>query len=382
MNYLLASLLILLSLSGCRSKPKPESQESWPSQMQKMAKDVKELLPYLYDHDAFSKLDNRKIVGERLKDFSENAHKISPKMGEKILGEDPMVKYSLDNLGSDLRRSYRAYEAERFDYSRLMARSALNNCFRCHSVAEPGGTAQWDLTGIEEFKLGAVEKADLLVATRKYDLALQHMERLIESEEFLKDKPFDYESILRRYLALILRVETDPQRALVVLKKVSTGKKLPRYIGEQIEGWKKSLKNWVAEIKTNKKQAQPLERAKLHVRRAKQIQQYPQDHAGDVEYLRVTRVLHDYLKSPTTPLNQANALMLLGQAYEVLDELGSWNLHESYYEECIRRAPKSKFAKSCFDRLEASLLQGYSGSSGIHVPASERERLKILKQLM
>jgi hypothetical protein len=82
------------------------------------------------------------------------------------------------------------------------------------------------------------------------------------------------------------------------------------------------------------------------------------------------------------PEEEAEALYLLGRAYEVLDELGSWNLHEAYYETCVQKAPKSSWAKMCFARFEASILQGYSGSSGTHIPAYERDKLKTLKELL
>jgi hypothetical protein len=142
------------------------------------------------------------------------------------------------------------------------------------------------------------------------------------------------------------------------------------------------LNEWVREEQRHKKAKDPIRLARQRIEKAMQIQQFPQDHAGDVEYLRATALLHQALKNHLNKSKEAETLYLLGRAYEVLDDLGSWNLHESYYEVCVRKAPRTAWAKSCFTRLEASIYQGYSGSSGTHLPAHERERLKELKQML
>jgi len=249
-------------------------------------------------------------------------------------------------------------------------------------VTSTGAQAKWDLKNLWQLTLSPIEKADLLVATRKYDEALKHMESLIASEDFLLNHPFEFESILRRYLALMIRVQGDPARALSEMDRIAASPHLPHYILEQVQGWRVSLTQWIRENKNRKKKSTPLKQAKHLMDRASQLQQFPQDHAGDVEYLRATVLLHDLLKKHLKPEEQSEVLYLLGRAYEVLDELGSWNLHETYFEECVRKAPKTEWAKMCYSRFEASVLQGYTGSSGTHLPAYESDKLKTLKDLL
>src|SRR5262249_9382005 len=130
-----------------------------------------------------------------------------------------------------------------------------------------------------------------------------------------------------------------------------------------------------------KKKGDLMSQAKKRIERAGQLQQYPKDHAGDIEYLRSTALLHDYLKSKKNGKSLAEVYYLLGNAYEVLDDLGYWNLHEVYYESCISSAPKTDLAKHCYSRLEESVYSGFSGSSGVHIPPNETLRLKKLKDL-
>lgn len=381
------SVIALVFLAACgtshkKADEKKETPATWSDQMQNMAKDVRELIPYLYDREAFHSPKNRDVIAATLKDWSEHAHKITPKMGEQLLGDDPLVAFSLQNLESDLKRSYQAFELSQLEYSRSVAKSSLNHCFRCHSLTQIGSTAHWELQNISQLNLSPTERADLLVASRKYDQALQYMEQLIGSDEFVQTHPFDYEAILRRYLALIIRAENNPSRALLEMDKVASRPDLPHYILEQVQGWRVSLQGWIREGKKNPHKMSPVAHAQEHINEASRLQQFPQDHAGDVEYLRATALLHDSLKKHLKPAEEAQALYLLGRAYEVLDELGSWNLHETYFESCVRKAPKTSFAKLCYARLEASVFQGYSGSSGTHIPAYERDKLKTLKDML
>jgi hypothetical protein len=385
------ALALFVIVACSTASQSPDSKIEWSNDMQKMAKDVRDLIPFLYDRGAFHDSKNHDKIEVSLKNFSEHVHKITPKMGEAVLGDDPLVSFSLESLEGDLKRSYQAFELGHLEYARTVAKSSLNHCFRCHSVAQGGATAQWDLHDLSQLPLNPVEKADLLVATRKYDQALQFMEQILSSQEFLANNPFDFESMLRRYLALVTRIQKDPARALGEIDRVSAYPDLPRYLNEQVRGWRISLINWIHEDKTEikgkgkkrkHKSPPPLEQAKKEMDRAVQLQQFPQDHAGDVEYLRATVSLHESLKKHLKPQEEAEAFYLLGRAYEVLDELGSWNLHETYFEACVRKAPHTGWAKMCYSRYEESVLQGYSGSSGTHIPAYESDKLKSLKELL
>jgi hypothetical protein len=371
------------SSSTSKEEAAPPAAEggNWSGQMQNMATDVKKLLPFVYDRDAFQDPKNRQTISGYLKSFAQAAHHIKPETGKKFIGDDLLLNYSLASLTDDLNRASHSFDLGQLEYSRSVAKASLSHCFQCHSVTQAGSSATWDLDQLQSLNLAPLEKADLLVATRKYDKALTYMESLLNSPDFLKNYAFDFESLLRRYLALIIRVENAPRRASNALNKILDRGDTPHYIVEQAEGWRQSLKAWQKEKKQPVKNAKSMfDQVEKHFKKAEGIQHYEKDHAGDVEYLRATAQLHDGMKFLKSPADQAHALYLLGRAYEVLDELGSWNLHETYYEACIDRDPKTAIAKRCYSRLEASLYMGYSGSSGTHLPNEERERLKRLKE--
>lgn len=374
----------MIFIVSCRSSSKmPDAKGALPSEMQSMAQDVRKLLPYIYDRKAYADPKNREEIDRSLRDFAQAAHTINPDNAKPYLSDDLLVQFSLNHLKDDLNRAAYTFEIGQTEYSRTVAKASLTHCFRCHSATPEKGSKTWDIEQVHNLNLEPLEKADLLVATRKFDKALEYMESLANSPDFMKNYAFDVEGLLRRYLAMIIRVEKDPLRALKRLKTFTQIDEMPHYIAEQAEGWRQSLKDWSKEKKVGVRNAKDLfHEVDKRFKKAESLQSYEKDHAGDVEYLRATGLLHENMKLLKSPEDQARAFFMLGRAYEVLDELGSWNLHENYYEGCLLKAPKSEIAHKCYSRLEASLYLGYSGSAGTHLPPEERDRLKALKAKM
>lgn len=381
-----ASLLLAMAfvfIAACESLQKTEPlPANWATGMQGLADGVRELIPYVYNRDAYFDPRNKLAIEKAWQKFSDQSHKINPEMGEAFFGDDPILKYSLNSMESDIERARAAFRLGRLDYSRGVAKNVMNHCFRCHSVVKEGGAAPWAITGIEGLSLNPVEKAELLVATRKYDEAFSYLENVIADKDFVQNYPFDFEGAVRKYLAVVIRIDNRPDRPLVELDKLVGRKEVPFYLRQQVEAWRQSLLTWSQE-KPSSRQGTPLTQAKRRIERAREVQSFAKDHAGDVEYLRATSLLHEHLKFATEK-NQSKqeAYFLLGESYSVLDELGYWNLHEIYFESCIRANPKTALARKCYSRLESSVYFGYSGSGGVRIPPNERRRLNELKDLI
>lgn len=381
------SLCFLLVSCGSTEKREQAKQEkdakAWPGKMQGLADNVKNLVPYIYNKKNYSDPANATTVKKTLTDFSSSMHSIKPEMGKKYLGPDPILDYSLEQMRADVDRASDAFSAGQVEYSRSVMKSVVNHCFRCHSLTDEGSRAKWDISTFQNLSLTPIEKADLMVAARDYEGAKNYLEALFSSSDFAQNYQFEFEGALRRYLAIMLRIKKDPKTVLEEINKIQEKGNVPPYVQEQIKGWRKSLEAWAKEPKRPLKTSL-FTLARLRVVKGQAMQAYPKDHAGDVEFLRATSLMHDFLSETRkiAPEQLANAYLMLGTAYEVLDDLGYWNLHEYYYESCIKTAPKSKLADSCYKKLEASVYLGYSGSSGVHVPEHEKARLQQLKNTM
>ena len=79
----------------------------------------------------------------------------------------------------------------------------------------------------------------------------------------------------------------------------------------------------------------------------------------------------------------------VAEAYYLLGATASMSEHsfwitrsDFYYETAIRLAPGSDFAPKALAQLEESLVLGYTGSSGTHVPEDVQLLLAELKDLI
>lgn len=377
-------LIFILMGMSCQGPSKSEKHaKSWSESMQGLAGDVYGLIPYVYDQKAFSHPKNAKIIETRLEKLSEDGHEISAEMGKPFLGKDPLLRFSLSGLKEDLQRASQSFKAGNTEYSRKVLKTSIGHCFRCHSVVNVGSQAPWTLDGIEKLQLAPVEKVDLLVAGRKYKEAMDFADSKIRNLEFMQAEPYEYEDLLRKYLALALRWEQKTKGPVETLAWVEQQNALPTYLESQIQSWVRSLKDLKASDKDLSVYSakQLISKAKKSMSRAREAKEYAKDHAGDVEYLMASAYLHEALRKDLVPTQRGEVLYSLGQIYEVLDDLGAWNLHEVYYEQCVSEFPQSRRAQACYRRLEASVYFGYSGSSGVHIPAFERARLKKLKDM-
>jgi len=374
-RLLIPTVLALIAFIGCQQSAK---KASWSGQMQNMSKDIQRLIPYIYDKPAFEAPENKTRITTALNDLAHQSHKIPEEMGKKFLGDDPIVGFSLSHLKSDLSRAAYAFSVGQTDYSRSVLKSSIGHCFRCHSLTTMGSEARWDASEFNHLELTAEEKLDLLVAARKYKEAFQFGEEKLSQPELIQKNPLVFENLLRKYLALSLRLNEKPQAALKDLDRVLAHKELPVYMAKQVKAWRDSLSGW----DKNKSKGDFIDQAQKRITQAKRLQEYAYDHAGDVDYIWATDILHEGLRKPRRAKDEAKAYFLLGLSYEVLDDLGSYGLHEAYFEACVKKDPHTQLARRCFDRLEASLVQGFSGSSGLSLPSDEKQRLKTLKELL
>ncbi len=373
--------VFLVLLVACHSKPKITdlSKNQWPDHMQSFAHSVVTLAPFIYNSKNYVDPAHHDQIAKELHQFSDAAHDIKPDMGEAITGSDPLVQYSLVELKADVSRAEEAFKNGHLDYSRGVMKNVMAHCFQCHSLSDSGTKTHFDVEVFKNLKLSPLEKADLFIASRDFDDSKRLLELMLKNSDFSRASAFEFESALHRYMALMVRVQKDPKGTLLELKLLQKRKEIPVYIHDLIQSWSVSLKNWEKE----KPNSQSLMlQAEKHFKAAQKLQAFPKDHQGDVEYLRVTSLLHDFLKLKQSKESEAEAYVMLGQSYEVLDDLGVWNLHEMYYESCVRRLPQSDLAKNCFQRLQSSIQLGFSGSAGVNIPENETKHLEELKKFL
>jgi tetratricopeptide (TPR) repeat protein len=391
--FSLSLVLLALAFQGCQSMDRPSAQNApssnatspsvksgapadWSTGMRKMATSLEALLPYVYSQAEFNDSKNKSAVFARIEDFQNSVDVVPTHVGEDLLGKDPLLKYSVNRLKANSRQAVEAFKEGHAEFSRSLLRESVGTCFNCHSSQNMGPQYKFSTgTLSSSFRLTPNEKADYYVATRQFDQALGTLEQVLRSPNSFYDSPHDQSLALRKYLSLEVRVRKEPSRAAKTLETFINNKKLPYFLAKDSEAWLMSLREWQAEA--GKKPLAPREL----LQKAKVKSDRGGFQAGLIEHMRATSGLHEALRTTKAADQRAKIYFQLGSSYDVLSDLGVWDLPDVYFEACIRAQPKSSQAKECFKSFERNLIMGYSGSAGLFIPADERKHLAELKDL-
>ena len=189
----------------------------------------------------------------------------------------------------------------------------------------------------------------------------------------------DLEGLLTDYLVVAIRVENDLPRARRTLEAFAARGDLPRYLERNVNAWIAEL----AELERSPGTEPPLEHARALLDEAQRRSDFPADRTVLVYDLVASGVLHRYVTGHREPSAQlAEAYYLLGVA-ESRIRRSAWLFESEFYlETAIRMAPASPFAQLAYAQLEEETLTGYSGSSGLHLPADVQANLEELRALV
>lgn len=389
MKNILLFIVSILSAAvlGCSTEMKEANREaridakdakSWASQMQKMSRNLERLMPYVFSREEFSDSKNRAQLKELVTEYSRSVQHVPEHMGKKLLGDDPLVKYYLDNLKEGGQQGLRALNEGHLDYSRNILKDSMGACFNCHTTTQLGPQNTFSTTKLDSsFRIYPTEKADYYVATRQYDQAIKVLESVLEKPELLAEQPHEQMLAMKKYLALMVRVRKEPTRAGDTISKYLKNGNPPYFVASEAEAWIKSLRKWAGE---KKKQPKPLQKAKDLMKQASRSQAGAYQ-AGYVENLRATALLHEALVQTKKSGEKAEIYRMLGDSYDIVSDLGMWDLPEAYYEACVRTAPKTKVAQTCYRNYERAIVMGFSGSAGVFIPSEERAKMKDLKDI-
>lgn len=348
--------------------PKATLSPKWSIKMQELYQTLGSLLTDVTSDRRFSDLKNKSRIETQAKKLSRLAHDltkksmVSPDSDPTIQIIGGMLARQTQRAATELKRGNRAY-------ARGILRSVPSYCIACHTRNSSGPQfAQLPLEPSADSLL-PIERGEFFAATRQFDRAQQEFKKVILNSRTAGTEFFDWERAVTQSLAIAVRVKRDPTEALDIVDAVIKTDKAPTFIRQDAQTWKTSLQEWKKEGTRLAETSEGLhmEAIRLLVR-GHEIQKYPMDRTADIFYLRASSVIHDLLQTKSDANQSAEAFHLAGVAYEVLSPRSLEDLHEIYYEACIRRAPHTPTAELCLKRYEGSIYNGYTGSGGTHIP--------------
>lgn len=359
----------------------PAALNKWSDKMQELYKTLSELLTDVTSDRRFRDPANRLQIENLAKKLANAAHSLNSKEMSSP-DADPSVKIIAEMLGRETKRAVSELKSGNYSYARSILRSVPSYCIACHTRTSSG--ARFDKLPLEPSSdsLTSLEKGQFFAASRQFDRAQTEFRKIIMDPKSLSENTWDWETAINQSLAIAVRVKKDPKEAMDIVQTILNAKTTPTFMKDNAKAWKTSINEWAAEpLRKISTEVELHNEAMRLMQKARESQKYPMDRTADVVYLRASATVHDLLQvAPSGKVTQ-DALFLAGLSYEVLSPLKLEDLHEVYYEACIKQTPHTPTAELCYSHYEEAMFFEYTGSAGTDVPEDVKQRLQALRQL-
>ncbi|MDH3687051.1 MAG: hypothetical protein OEP95_12540 [Myxococcales bacterium] len=367
---------------ACTGPPEP-FETATRATMEDIVAELRVLLPLTASDERFAAPEHREAVSASLRALAAAGARLDRHGSE---GDAAFGVFG-HALAEDTSDALARWEAGRPDEARFLVEGLTEDCVGCHSRLAGPSSAELGpllLAEVDRSTVAGQEWAQLLVATRQFDAALEAYEEILHAPSGPVTR-LDLESVLVDYLVVCVRVAGDLGRARVTVDRVAQRTDIPRYLGVMLAAWSASL----AELDAGEPTGDGLERARVLLSAADGA---GADSAGMfrigrdrlIDDLVASGDLYEFVASHpgATPIEQAEAYHWLG-ATELRIARSLWlSPADAYLEASIRAAPASDWAAESFDLLEVHTMFEYEGSAGLHVPEDVRERLDELRSLL
>jgi hypothetical protein len=293
----------------------------------------------------------------------------------------PSYDYVRRSLARDCRDAAERFNRGEYVATQFILMKLTENCVACHSRQSRGGQFDPGAAFVKDARVGSLAPEDRLrleVATRQFDRAMTTCEEVLLSNETVPEY-LAVTGIFEDYLKLAIRVEENPDRAIVTLRQFSERRDLSSYIGNLSEVWVAALER----LPLDGRAASDLDGARELIHEAQQLTRFPADRRGLVQLIAASSLLHGYLTpEPPDRLSVSEAYYLLGLA-ESYASRSYWVSETQFFlERAIRVAPESVSAREAYNLLEAYTAEAYTGSGGVNIPPDVRASLDELRSLI
>jgi hypothetical protein len=344
--------------------------------MTRLSESLKVLIPLSGSPLSWEDPGNRSTIEKGLKLLKEESHRINNGSAGQNSLQDPALKLLLPYLTEEASVTLSAFKIGQYEYARKNIRNILTSCIACHSKEpelqeplSPGGNGALK-------KLSAIERARYFSAIRDFDRSIEDYHRVLFEPGLAKSDLYTWERSFREVMVLLIRVKRNPVAAEALIQKLRGLNNIPYFLRHELSEWKRTLEPWAREKNptASNESTAFLEIHRLH-ERASRKKAYPLDHSADAIYMRLSSLLFEFIRKYPQSSHLAEAWYLLGLAHQTLDVPPLDTLHEKFLEACVRKSPHTPLAQKCYNALEQSLFQGFTGSSGTHLPDEVMKKL-------
>jgi hypothetical protein len=300
----------------------------------------------------------------------------------QVQNSDPSLRFISTAFSEDLKRAKESLDENKREFARYTLLNVTAYCIECHTRTGSGPSFNSPILQKTLKSLNPMEKGEYLLSTREYGLAYNEFEKVIKNSLASQGNLFDLDRAVRYALSIAVKFQNDPRKSLEIAQLIEKSNRAPLYLRESAKSWDKSIQFWKKEkFKKNPKVDDVLKHSEFLVKEGRALQSGLSERGGDIYFLRgLSQLLSLLSRKDLTKEQTGEALYLTGESYEAVRDLSMWSLHENYYEACIREVPHTPWSEKCYTRLEESIYFGYTGSSGLGLPADVQQKLDDFKK--
>jgi tetratricopeptide (TPR) repeat protein len=370
-RWLAGGLLLFLGAEARGDEPYSDTKAI----MAEIVEAMRVILPLSLDGARFSDPANRAVVDAALGSLATTAENLESHGASQELG----FAHLSGSLARDSLDIQERFAEGRVDEAQFLLRHLTETCVACHSRLPDDRKHSLGKRLTQEKAIAALpreERVQFEVATRQFDRALATYESLF-ADPNASIAELDLSGDLENYLELCLRVQGDPDHAILILERLAARKDLPSRLQPNLKVWIEALRSLEAVPDSN-----AIEQARELIKPVLEDSQV----SGSSELVRLiaaSGLLQRYVASTIDlPERVGEAYYLLGVVESRVGRSFWASQAEFFLETAIRMGPKQPYADAAFALLEEFLVSGYTGSAGTQIPPDVVERLRRLDELM
>lgn len=386
-NYLVSSIIVFLASASFATDG--VGGKEWKARMRIMLSDVVTLLPLAFNDSQFRDPKNADAIRRSLAslashsiDLKKHTTEMKPSDGAKI---DPSFLFMADAFAGEL-----DFARETFDqgddakvHSQTYIRSAISKCMLCHTQSDMGPELKLDSFKTQLASLAPTDRILAFAATRQFDEALKEFDGYASASKVKQPDNSVFDRSAHAALAIEVRVKRSPKLTLALIDEITESAAGSQMLKADLKGWRNAVIAWQSEKVGLKLSDQSLfaQANSLAVDAWAKRRSLEKNENSDVQFLRASSNLHELLSIyPKTQL-RPKAYLLLASIYQALPAYAMWDLGDEYLGACIKEFPHSAMGEKCFREYDDSMISGYTGSSGTHLPSAIQQQLARLKEL-
>ena len=371
----LAAVAALLLSAGIALAVPTRGAEPVSETMHQLARDVRALLPLLYQPPGTPTMEDRALIDDRIGSMLSHVEDLATTVAPRA----DTYRISLDALTDQLRQSRQAFASGCDPQGMGLLRSATSVCATCHTQDER--PARWLMPGSDHrgdpFIAGA-----FLFMTRQYDRAFGAYQSWLRQQPTLA---YDDRTLnaFGRLLLTALQLRKSPDEIATLLSDFARRDNINRALRKDLLDWIEGIGDLreTVDIGAHPDPATLESLARVWLGNGEQGGPapilIPERERPRIIWLRGE--LYRALMEESDRNRIADWLYWLALSDRVLEYRLYYSLADMYLKQCMTEYRTDPMAPRCYREYENYLMFFYSGSGGTHIPedlAAELEQLK------